>query len=198
MAPSVFPAPSPSDSGLRLESLARICMSLSRRPLPDAGWGAAGGDSFARFSSALFRAMSGKVASGDDLACRCRLAVSLHALMRETDYVADARRYADWEALAARVLDDCEASVSVGLVDLRGCKDTTVFDICKLFGKKNSKKILYPYNKLNINTNLKNTPPAQKKLESKNPNSARIHYPRQGNRSRPLRQHALYRPKPRH
>ena len=112
MVPSVFPAPSPSDSGLRLESLARICMSLSRRPLPDAGWGAAGRDSFARFSSALFRAMSGKVASGDDLACRCRLAVSLHALMRETDYVADARRYADWEALAARVLDDCEAAGS--------------------------------------------------------------------------------------
>lgn len=120
MVPSVFPAPSPSDSGLRLESLARICMSLSRRPLPDAGWGAAGRDSFARFSSALFRAMSGKVASGDDLACRCRLAVSLHALMRETDCVADARRYADWEALAARVLDDCEASVS-GLLPPCAC-----------------------------------------------------------------------------
>ena len=64
--------------------------------------------------------MSGKVASGDDLACRCRLAVSLHALMRETDYVADARRYADWEALAARVLDDCEASAS-GLLPPCAC-----------------------------------------------------------------------------
>ena len=63
---------------------------------------------------------------------------------------------------------------------------------------RNSKKILYPYNKLNINTNFKNTPHAQKKLESKNPNSARIHYPRQGNRSLPRRQHALHRPKPRH
>lgn len=118
--------PQVTDTCVRLEAWARLCMSVYRRSFVNGGWESPDADMqvCARLAAVLMQVLTERIATGSDPDEQCRLSVSLHALMRETDRVVDAARQSAWEALAVHSLEAYFKRLAAGcaLSDVSACR----------------------------------------------------------------------------
>ena len=118
--------PKVTDTCVRLEAWARLCMSVYRRSFVNGGWESPDTDMqvCTRLAAALAQVLTERIVTGSDPDEQCRLSVLLHSLMSETDRVVDNARQSAWEALATHSLEAYFKHLAAGcaLSDVGACR----------------------------------------------------------------------------